>query len=145
MSGMPDQELIAVMLELAPYLCVSKIKDYHTAMGTGAPKVHALWVAADVSTGSFAGKSGSIDQSTIPMVHGLHWLWCHHEQWTVDYHVHYRRERQAFPSKQEAVAFLKNRIQVYWTHKLTFPQADIAQLEALAESPPPADAEPRRP
>lgn len=143
MSGIPDQELIAVMLELAPYLCVSKIEDYYTAMGTGAPKVRALWVAPEVSTGNFLGISSSVDKSLIPVVRGLNWLWCDHEQWTIDYHVRYRRARQAFPSKDEAVAFLKNRIQVYWEQKLAYPQGDGAQLETPAEPPPPARGEPR--
>jgi hypothetical protein len=56
MSENSDQELVAVMLELAPYLCVSKIRHYFTAKGTGAPQVRALWVAPYVSTGSLEAK-----------------------------------------------------------------------------------------
>jgi hypothetical protein len=143
MSRLADQELIAVMIDLAPYLCVSKVRDYYTEMGTGAPKVRALWVAADVSTGSLAATSGSFDPSAILVVHGVHWLWCDHDEWTVDYDVPYRRERRVFPSKQEAVAFLTNRIETYWKRKRTYDSSDLAKPESPAEPAPPPSAEPR--
>jgi hypothetical protein len=127
MSENPDQELVPVMLDLAPYLCVSKIRPYFTAKGTGAPQVSALWVAPYVSTGSLEAEShlvdgvATFDPAGIPVVHKLNWLWRDHEQWLIDYHEGPQQIRQAFPSKDEAVAFLKNRIRSFWEQKLANP------------------------
>jgi len=143
MSETQDQELVGIILELAPYLCVSTIRDYHTEMGLGAPKVRALWVAPYVSTGSIKGQphadeARNFDPAGIPMVYQLHWLWRDHERWMIDYYESGQRIRQAFLSKDEAIVFLKNRIRNYWEKRLTNREDAYAQPEVPAEVPPPA-------
>lgn len=119
MSETPDQELQAIILELAPYLCVSTIRDYDTEKGQGATKVRALWVAPYVGTGSIRGKppvdeAHKFDPAGIPVMHQLHRIWRDPERWMIDYHEGLQHIRQAFLSKDEAIAFLQNRIQDYW-------------------------------
>lgn len=127
MSEVPDQEFVAVMLELAPYLCVSKIREYQGVRGE--VRVRALMVAADVSTGALNMGSvnpplpGVYDSSEIPVAARVHWLWCEGDQWTVDYNRDFDKLSQAFNSRGDAVAFLQGRIREYWKQERARPES----------------------
>jgi len=51
----------------------------------------------------------------------------------IDYHESRQHIRQVFLSKDEAIAFLKNRIRNYWEKRLTNREDAYAQPEVPAE------------